>query len=129
MSRLRRTTMQSSIPNIKNLSQEVLKQDFFILPMYFYASNPGAPGVRPFCSLGPWFEQTWYSTTMQCNMPNLKHLRPVVLNKQIFKYFSMYFYDLNLGPSGAGTSWTLGPSLNKFGKGPLGNATYQISCI
>ena len=54
------STMQSSIPNFKYLSQEGLKQKiFFILPMYFYASNPGAPGVRPFWTLGHWFEQTW----------------------------------------------------------------------
>ena len=54
------STMQSSIPILKHLSQVVLKQKiFFILPMYFYASNPGAPGVRPFWTLEPWFEQTW----------------------------------------------------------------------
>ena len=41
------STMQSTIPNFKHLSQVVLKQKiFFILPMYFYASNPGAPGVK-----------------------------------------------------------------------------------
>ena len=34
-------------------------EDFFMLLKYFYASNPGAPGVRPFWTLGPWFEQTW----------------------------------------------------------------------
>ena len=54
------STMQSSIPIFKNLSQVVLKQKiFFILPMYFYASNPGAPRVMPFWTLEPWFEQTW----------------------------------------------------------------------
>ena len=25
-------------------------------------------------------------------------------------FFSIYFYGLNLGPSGVGPSWTLGPS-------------------
>ena len=44
-----------------------------------------------------------------------------------FKSTSMHFYDSNLGPPGSGPSWTLGPSLNKFGKGPSGNVTYQIS--
>ena len=28
-------------------------------------------------------------------------------------YFSMYFYGLNLGPNGAGPSWTLGPSFKQ----------------
>ena len=41
----------------------------------------------------------------------------------------MYFYDLNLGPPGAGQSSTLGPSFKKNGKGLEGNATYQISRI
>ena len=30
--------------------------------------------------------------------------------EEIFLIFSMYFYDLNLGPPGAGPSWTLGLS-------------------
>ena len=29
---------------------------------------------------------------MQCNIPNFKHLSEVVLKKNIFEYFSMYFY-------------------------------------
>ena len=33
--------------------------------------------------------------------------------KKVFEYFSMYFYDLNLGPHGAGPSWTLGPSFEE----------------
>ena len=54
------STMQSSRPIFKHLSQLVLKQKiFFILPIYFYASNPGASSIRPFWALGPWFEQTW----------------------------------------------------------------------
>ena len=49
-------------------------------------------------------------------------LSQVVL-KKIFEYCSMYFYGLNLGPP------CLGLHLKKLGKGPLGNATYQISSI
>ena len=29
-------------------------------------------------------------------------------SEEIFEYFSMYFYDLNLGPPGAGPSWLVG---------------------
>ena len=36
-----------------------------------------------------------------------------VLKEKLFEYFSMYFYDLNLGPPGAGPSWTLGPSFEQ----------------
>ena len=32
---------------------------------------------------------------------------------EAFEYFSMYFYDLNLSPPGAGPSWTLGPSFEQ----------------
>ena len=52
-------------------------------------------------------------------------LSQVVLKEKIFEYFSKYFYDLNLGPPGTGSSWTLGPSFDKLGNGPLGNAIYQ----
>ena len=53
----------------------------------------------------------------------------MVLKKKIFEYFSMHFYGLNLRPL---TRGHLGPwdlHLNKLGRGPLGNATYQISNI
>ena len=37
------STIKFSIQNFKHLSQVVLKQKiFFVLPMYFYASKPGA---------------------------------------------------------------------------------------
>ena len=48
------STMQSTIPNSKHLSQVVLKLKIvFHLAMYFYVSNPGAPGVRPCWTLRP----------------------------------------------------------------------------
>ena len=55
--------------------------------------------------------------------------KPSGSEEKIFKYFSMYFYGWNLqlvarshlGP------WDL--HCNKIGKGPLGNATNQLSSI
>ena len=35
------------------------------------------------------------------------------MKKKIFEYISMHFYGLNLGPPGAGLSWTLGPSFEQ----------------
>ena len=35
--------------------------------------------------------------------------KPNGYKEEVFEYFSMYFYDLKLGPPGAGSSWTLGP--------------------
>ena len=49
--------------------------------------------------------------------------------EDFFEYFTMHFYGLNLRPL---TEGHLGPwdlHLNKLGRGPLGNATYQISNI
>ena len=41
-------------------------------------------------------------------MFNFKHLSQKVLKKKTFEYF-MYFYGTNLGPPGAGPSWTQRP--------------------
>ena len=46
-----------------------------------------------------------------------------------FKIFFMGFYQSNLGPPGAKPFGPGELGLNKLGKGPLGNATYQISII
>ena len=46
-----------------------------------------------------------------------------------FEFFFIHYYGLNIGPLVWGH---LGPRdfhLNKLGKGPLGNASYQISSI
>ena len=44
-----------------------------------------------------------------------------------FFYLFMYFYGSKLGPSGPGPTWFLEPLFEKkLGKGPTGNATYQI---
>ena len=41
--------------------------------------------------------------------------------------FPMYFYSSNTERPGAGQFLTTGPSVEKLGKGPLGNAAYRIS--
>ena len=35
------------------------------------------------------------------------------MKKKIFEYISIHFCGLNLGPPGAGLSWTLGPSFEQ----------------
>ena len=69
--------------------------------------------MGPSWILVPFFEQNWQKTMRLSYIPNLKHLKQVVLKKKIFEYFSMYFYDLNLGPHDAGPSWTLEPSFEQ----------------
>ena len=54
-----------------------------------------------------------------------KATKPSGSDAEIYQYFSMYFYGLNLGPTDHLGSWDL--HLNKFVRGELGNATYQIS--
>ena len=52
---------------------------------------------------------------------------PSVSEEEVFsKYFSMYFYRSNLGPLARGYLGPWGLCLNKLGKEPQGNATYQI---
>ena len=72
------------------------EEDFLIFFYAFLWFEPTTPDQRP-------------SWTRQCYVPNFKHLGQVVLKKKIFEYISMHFYGLNLGPPGAGPSWTLGP--------------------
>ena len=55
--------------------------------------------------------------------------KPSGSEEEDFEYFSKYFYDLNLGPPGAGPSWTLWPSFDELGKGPLDNAIYLMLTI
>ena len=58
---------------------------------------------------------------------NFQASKPSNSEEEDFLIFSMYFYDLNLGPPGTGPSRTLGPSLER--KGPQGNAIYKILSI
>ena len=58
---------------------------------------------------------------------HFKHPSQEVLKKKDFEYFSMYFYGLNLGPLARSQLGPWDHHFNKFGKGPPGNATYQIS--
>ena len=83
------------------------------ISMHFHGLNLGPPGAEPSSNLGPSFIQNWYRTTRQCYILNFKHLSQEVLKEKLFEYFSMYFYDLHLGPPDAGPSWTLEPSFEQ----------------
>ena len=81
--------------------------------MHFYGSNLGPPGTGPSSNLGPSYVQNWLRTTRQCYILNFKHASQEVLKEKLFEYFSLYFYDLNLGPPGAGPSCSLRPSFEQ----------------
>ena len=99
------------------------EEDFLIFYYVFLWFELRTPWRGPSRTFGPLYRQTWLRTTRRCFISNFKHPSQAVLKKKIFVYFSMYFYGLNLEPSGAGPSWTLGPSFEQLDKGLLGNAT------
>ena len=78
---------------------------------------PGHPGDDPYWTQGPSFEQTLFRIRRKGYIPNFKQLSLAVLEKKIFKHI------LLANPESPGTI------LNKFGKGRLNNAIYQISSI
>ena len=65
--------------------------------MYFYGFNPEPPGAGPSGTLRPLYEQNGYRTNRQCQIPSLKYLKQVVMEDNIFDYFSMYVYTFNPG--------------------------------
>ena len=72
---------------------------------HFFGLNPGHPGVDPFWTLGPPFEQTRLSTTRQCYIPNFMQLSL----EKIFKHTLLAIF-----------TWIPWDRivLNKFDKGP-----------
>ena len=52
--------------------------------------------------------------------------RPSGFRQEDFFMFSLYVYAKHETP-GAGLFWAPGHNLNKLDRGPLGDATYQIS--
>ena len=63
-------------------------------------------------------------------MPNIKALSPVVSDKKIFSCFPYIYKSIKKHVTpGWAHFWPQGHNLNKLGRGPLGDATYQISRI
>ena len=59
-------------------------------------------------------------------MPNIKNLGPVVSDKNIFHVFPIYVYTKHVTP-GMGPFLPGGQNSNKLCRGPVGDATYQLS--
>ena len=79
---------QCYIANYKHQSQVVLKKNFLIFFYVFLGLNLGSHGAGPSWTLGPSLEYTWYKTTRQWYISNLKDLRQAVLEKKIFNYIT-----------------------------------------
>ena len=57
----------------------------------------------------------------------IKGLLLLVSEKNNFKVFLLCSYVSNLWPPGQGQFWPQAHHMNNFGRGPLGDATYEIS--
>ena len=64
---------------------------------YISCLNPRPYVAGPFWIPEPPSEQICLRSTRLCHILNIKHLSQLVLKKKIF-YFSIYFYDSNVGP-------------------------------
>ena len=111
------TIRQWYIPNFKHLNQVLLKKMSEYFSWYFYDSTIGPPGVGPFQTLRPSFEQTWYRTFYSSG-PDAD-------------FFIIFYVFLSFKPKIPWNGAIFGPRdlhLKKFGKGPR-NVTHQISRI
>ena len=91
----------------------------------FQTCDPSQEG--PVLTPGASYEQSWYKSTGRCFIPNIKALHFLVSEKKNFKVFLLCSYVSNLWPPGRGQFWPQGHHMNNLGRGPLGDATYQIS--
>ena len=75
------------------------------------------------------YEETWQRSTRRCYIPNIKVLHLQDSEKQIFKFpcFLLCSYVHACDCSGPGQFWLQGQWMEKFGRGLLRDATYQIS--
>ena len=84
------------------------------------------PRVGLVLTPGAFYEQTWQRPTRRCHIPNIKSLCHPVSEKKNWRLASL-FQCSNLWPRGRGQFWPQVHHMNKFGRGSLGDATYQIS--
>ena len=103
--------------------RRILKFSFFV-PMFRTCDSPGA---GPVLTPGVSYEQSWYRSTRRYYIQNIKALHFLVSEKRDFKVFLLCSYVLNLWPPGQGQFWPQGHHMNNLDRGPLGDATYQIS--
>ena len=83
------------------------------------------PGAGPILTSGASYEQTWKMSTRRCCIPNIKALRHPVSEKK--NIWASLFLCSKLVIPGAGPVLTPGASMKKLGRGPQGDAIYQIS--
>ena len=100
----------------------------WILPSLLLFFQLMTPGMGPVLTPGGiiWIEiDIGPNIIVQGQM--IKVLLLLVSEKKNFKVFLLCSYVSNLWPLGQGKIWPRGHHMNNLGRGPLGDATYEIS--
>ena len=102
--------------------RRILKMGFLV-PMFQLVT----PGARPVLTPGTSYEETWYRSTRRSNIPNIKALSLSVSEKKNFEVTLLYSYAPNCDLWGGASFDPKGHHMNKLGRGPQGDAIYQVS--
>ena len=113
------------------------KEEFWSFPSLFLCFKLVTLRARPVLTQGASYEQSWYKSTRRCFISNIKALHFLVSEKKNFKVFLLCSYVSNLWSLHTpphtphtpvrGQFWLQGHHMNNLGRGPLGDATYEIS--
>ena len=103
------------------------RQEFFFMISYLAYVNHVAPGG--WAIFGP--RGIFWTNVVEIHevMLHTKYqgYRPCGFRQEELFMFSLYNSMLNIWPLGAAHFWPQGYNLNKLGRGPLDDATHQIS--
>ena len=101
------------------------QNEFYLL--YYYCSNLWPPGWGQFWPQGYHMNRIDIGPNIIVQGQMIKALLLLVSEKKNFKVFLLCSYVSNLWPLGLGPIWPPGHHMNNLGRGPLGDATYEIS--
>ena len=101
------------------------QNEFYLL--YYYCSNLWPPGWGQFWPQGYHMNRIDIGPNIIVQGQMITALLLLVSGKKNFKVFLLCSYVSNLWPPGRGPIWPHGHHMNNFGRGPLGDATCEIS--
>ena len=106
--------------------ESVSPQNEFYL-FYYYCSKLWPPGWGQFWPQGYHMNRNDICPNIIVQGQMIKALLLLVSEKKNFKVFLLCSYVSNLWPPVRGPIWPQGHHMNNLGRGPLGDATYEIS--
>ena len=101
------------------------QNEFYLL--YYYCSNLWPPEWGQFSPQGYHMNRIDIVPNIIVQGQMIKALLLLVSEKKNFKVFLLCSYVSNMWPPGQGPIWPQGHHMNNLGRGPLGDATYEIS--